>query len=399
MASAAIDVLSADVKITAYLKFRRVYGDALKARDGGPGVEAEFLLGRSLLHGVRILAAARDERVPAAGDLPDWCREQSEEVQRILMAAFLRRGAANRFAGASQLDGRLRRALPAFDEMWESGRMRFEPGFSTDTLFFPEERGAVRGWLDKRRDRGELVPGAGRFFDLVRSRSPKTGKEYRDLLSRAFEDVPDLEGLIVFGSCANSEEEWGDGDGKDVDLAVVGKGAWFRRGFCREGGIRLDMLRFPVDVLEAGVESEDDLINNGLAASEILVDRGGKLAGLQSKVREEYPQGKTRPEGERRSAIETEMKEWVEWAKPQGDPLSDWVGLEVALLSILSLGFHLAGRWFPPDQEILRVLEGWDGQAAAAVQGFPEETDLADAWERLAGIEGFFAGATEPEAG
>jgi len=350
MASAAIEVLSDDVKITAYLKFQRVYGDALKARDGGPGTESEFLLGRSLLHAMRILAAARDERVPELGDLPDWCREQSEEVQRMLMAAFLRRGAANRFAGASQLDEKLRRSLPAFDEMWESGRMRFEPGFSTDTLFFPEERGGMRGWLDKRRDRGELVPGARRFFDLVRSRSPKGGKEFRNLLGRAFEETPDLEGVIVFGSSANSEEGWGSDGEKDVDIAVVGKGAWFRRGLCREGGIRLDMLRFPVEVLEGGVAAEDDLINNGLAASEILLDKNGTLAGLQGKVKEKYPQGKTRPEGEKGSAMRTEMKEWVEWAKPQGDPLSDWVSLEVALCRILSLGFALGGRWFPPDQ-------------------------------------------------
>jgi len=45
-----------------------------------------------------------------------------------------------------------------------------------------------------------------------------------------------------------------------------------------------------------------------------------------------------------------------------------------------------------------RVLRGWDDQAAEAVQGLPGETDLADAWERLAGIEGFFSGAQESQA-
>jgi hypothetical protein len=365
-------------------------------------VEAEFLLGRSLIHGIRILAAAWDEGVPEPGNLPDWCREQSDEVQRILMAAFLRRGAANRFAGASQLDEKLRRSLPSIESMWESGRMRFEGAFSTDTLFFPEEGGGVRGWLDKRRDRGELVPGARRFFDLVRARSPKTGKDSRELLKKAFEDTPELEGLIVFGSSANSEEAWGADGEKDVDLAVIGKGSWFRRGLCRENGIRLDMLRFPVDVLEAGVESEDDLINNGLAASEILLDPSGVLAGLQSKVREKYPRGKTRPEGEKRNSLREEMKQWVEWAKPQGEPLSDWVGLEVGLSRLLSLGFRLGGRWFPPDQEILRSLEEWKPRAAGTVRELAGASDLEDAWTKLVEVEALLSGEDEgkgdPEA-
>jgi hypothetical protein len=375
--------LSADVKTTAYLKFRRVYEDALKAHAGGRPLESGLVLARSLLHVPPLLAAAKDEPIPGPKRLVDWVMQQDSKVQSLFRKALCRPQLEARHGAAAELDGMLREALPLPGRLWESGRMRFGRGFSTDTLFFAQSNLRLFRWWDSRRDRGEIRPALERFFDVVRREAPRDGRGFRDSLIAAFNDVPGLRAMLIFGSSADQNWAWNDSEGKDVDLALFGRGLWFRRAVCSQDGIHLDIVRLPEAGLKRGVEAEDDMISNALVGAEVLRDDGGTCAALQKRVRARYAGGKARPQGEARERLEDEMTTWPEWARPQGEKLPDWIRLEAALAQILKIGFRLGGRWFPADQDLLESLRAWTSEGADLLEAYLRARDPGGAISSL----------------
>lgn len=375
--------LSADVKTTAYLKFRRVYEDAVKARAEGRPLEARFVLRRALLHVPPLLAAAEDESVPGPWQLPEWEGLRRPERRGLFLQAWCSSGLAAAFTAAAELDGLLRRRIPQPGPIWESGRMRFTRRFTSDTLFFPAAQLRILRWWDHRRDRREIVPGLERFLDLVRRGSPQDGGRFRELLLEAFRPVPGLHGILIFGSSAHGNTPWNDSGGRDVDLALIGRGFWFRRGICGSDGIRLDILRLPGAILRKGVEAEDDLITNALFTAELLRDDTGGCRALQERVRGRYLGGKTRPRGEARERLVKDVVERTEWARPQGSEPADRVRLEVGLSAVLKAGYRMEGLWFPADQAIPDSLGTWSKEAAERLRDYVLAEGSEAAYEHL----------------
>jgi hypothetical protein len=376
--------LSADVKTTAYLKFRRIFDDAVKARELDRALESRLILGRCLLHVPPLLAAAGDTPIPDVAELPEWVSAKPGRERQLLSAAFSRSSdLSDRFAAAGDLHELLRRRLPQPTPIWESGRMRFARSFSSDTLFFAESNLRVLRWWDRRRDRGELKPGLERFLKLVRQRSPQSGCGFHGLFLEAFQDTPGLCGIIIFGSSAHADSPWNQCDGKDVDLAILGRGLWFRRALCARDGIRLDILRVPEVALRRGVKAEDDLMNNALSTAEILRDDSGEIRLLQKGVQDRYAAGKTRPRGEDRESLEHEMMSWAKWGEPRGDEAADLIRLEAALAEILKRGFRLNGQWFPSDQDLIASLEVWTPKGAGRLRDYLIADNLHDAYRSL----------------
>jgi len=396
MAGRKHTLLSTDVKITAYLKFRRIYEDAVKARRESRPLEGALVLGRALLHVPALLAAGRDEPIPELRDLPEWLQGCGDGRRKLFERALCIPSLEERFRAAEELGGLLTRWIPQPGPVWESGRMRFGRGFTTDTLFFGESNLRLLRWWDSRRDRGELRGGIERLVELLGARGATDQRRLPDMLLEAFADTPGLSGILIFGSGAAKSADWRGEDGSDIDLAFMGRGLWFRRAFCDKQGVRLDILRIPELILKRGVEAEEDLIHNALFTARVIRDDTGGCRALQQLVQSRYRAGKTRCRGEMRNRLENEMGEWAQWARPHGEEPGDRMRLEAALSRVLKLGFRLGGRWFPPDQEILAALAGWRPDAAQRLRGYVRAEGSEEASRSLLSLAEAFLRADAP---
>lgn len=384
---------SRDVCLTAYRKYLRIYEDALKAALGGRVPEASLTLARALLHAPQVLAAFRGEMVPTDGRLGEWLLGRMNFGFPGYEKAIAHGDLEGRFAGAREVTDTLDDLASPRSDQWETGRMRFGRGFRTEDLFFAQSGNRLLKIWDRSWDRGELLSGMRTFSAKVRDEDIRTGEEFESALVEAFTDCRQVQGIVLFGSNAeNPLRSWHRSEGRDVDLAFIGRGLWFRRVVFASEEVILDVVRLPICVLERGVEKEDDFVHNALVGARIIRDDTGIISTLQDKVRANYHKGRTLPgedEAERRRRA---VDRWLLWGKNvNGSTLpQSWLRLETACRGILKEGCRLAGIWFPPDQNICSSISKWDSEAGSLLSEYARETDPSRAFEYLGRIASVF---------
>jgi hypothetical protein len=242
---------------------------------------------------------------------------------------------------------------------------------------------------DRLWDREEILPGLGRFARGIESGGYSTGQDYEGAFLESFKGCPTVQGIVLFGSnAADPSRIWHRSEGRDVDLAFVARGTWFRRAIFENEDVMLDIVRLPLELIRRGVEKQDDFIHNALVKARIIRDDTGSLRTFQEVVRSNYPKGKDPLEGEDRERTRQSIRDWVSWGSvSSGSNLpARWLNLEMACREILRQGYRLSGNWFPPDQDLCRSLLQRDASMGSLLEEYAGTTDPEEAAERLRSI-------------